>query len=147
MIKRRQFIAGLGSAAALPVVARAQQSGMRRIGVLIGTQENDRSGKPRLSAFTQALADLGWTDGRNMRIDLRWGGGDNNQIRLLAQELVALQPGRRDPSDCCVPARDADNPDRLCERARSHRQSHCCTARPSERERHWIRHLGNLAGR
>jgi len=89
---RREFIAGLGSAAALPVVARAQQSGMRRIGVLIGTQENDRSGKPRLSAFTQALADLGWTDGRNMRIDLRWGGDDNNRIRALAQELVALQP-------------------------------------------------------
>jgi putative ABC transport system substrate-binding protein len=92
-MRRRDFIAGLGSAAAWPVVAWAQQGErMRRIGVLIGTQENNPLGKPRLSAFTQALADLGWTDGRNMRIDLRWGGGDNNRIRLLAQELVGLQP-------------------------------------------------------
>jgi putative ABC transport system substrate-binding protein len=54
--------------------------------------ENDPLGKPRLSAFTQALADLGWTDGRNMGIDLRWAGDDLNQIRALAHELVGLQP-------------------------------------------------------
>src|SRR5262249_54425036 len=47
----------------------------------------------RFSAFTQGLADLGWTDGRNVRMDLRWGGADNNRIQALAQELVGLQPG------------------------------------------------------
>ena len=92
-MKRREFIAGLGSAAAWPVVARAQQGDrVRRIGVLMAGDENDPVGKTRVSAFTQALADLGWTDGRNVRMDLRWGGGDINRIRALAQELVGLQP-------------------------------------------------------
>jgi putative ABC transport system substrate-binding protein len=93
MIKRREFIAGLGSTAARPVVARAQQADrMRRIGVLLPFNENDLAAKLRFSAFTQALADLGWTDGRNLRTDLRWHGGDTNRIRALAQELVGLQP-------------------------------------------------------
>jgi putative ABC transport system substrate-binding protein len=92
-MRRREFIAGLGSAAALPVVARAQQGDrVRRIGVLMGLDENDPDAKLRLSAFTQALADLGWTEGRNVRMDLRWGRGDNNRIRAFAQELVGLQP-------------------------------------------------------
>jgi putative tryptophan/tyrosine transport system substrate-binding protein len=90
---RRTFIAGLGSAAAWPLAARAQQGDrVRRIGVLMPSDENDPSYKSRLSAFTQALADLGWTDGRNVRIDPRWGGGDANQIRAFAQKLVGLQP-------------------------------------------------------
>ena len=92
-MKRRTFIAGLGSAATWPVVVRAQQGDrVRRIGVLIGGDENDPIIKTRVSAFTQALADLGWTGGRNVRIDLRWAGDDNNRIRALAQELVGLQP-------------------------------------------------------
>jgi putative ABC transport system substrate-binding protein len=91
-MKRREFIAGLG-AASWPLAAWAQQiDRVRRIGVLVGGDENDPTWKPRLSAFTQALADLGWTDGRNLRMDLRWGGSDNNRARALAQELVALQP-------------------------------------------------------
>jgi putative ABC transport system substrate-binding protein len=65
---------------------------MRRIGVLMSFDENDPEGKRRYSAFAQALPDLGWTDGRNARVDLRWGGGDINRIRALAQELVSLQP-------------------------------------------------------
>src|SRR6516162_7533787 len=65
---------------------------MRRIGVLIGYEENDPVAKTWVSAFTQALAGLGWSDGRNVRIDLRWPGGDINRIRALAQELVGLQP-------------------------------------------------------
>jgi len=65
---------------------------MRRIGVLMPFDENDPEGKHRYSAFTQALADLGWIDGRNVRMDLRWAGGDTNRIRALAQELVGLQP-------------------------------------------------------
>jgi putative tryptophan/tyrosine transport system substrate-binding protein len=91
-MKRREFIAGLGSAAAWPVAARAQQPDrIRRIGVLMG-DEDEHEAKRRYSAFTQALADLGWTDGRNVRMDLRWAGSDINRMRALAQELVALQP-------------------------------------------------------
>jgi putative ABC transport system substrate-binding protein len=74
------------------VVARAQQAErMRRVGVLMGGGENDPEEKRRVAAFTQALADLGWTD-RNVRMDLRWGSGDDNRIRALAQQLVGLQP-------------------------------------------------------
>jgi putative ABC transport system substrate-binding protein len=92
-MRRRQFIAGLGSAAAWPVVAQSQQGDrVRRIGVLMPYDENDPEPKRRVSAFTQALADLGWTDGRNVRMDLRWAGGDTNRIRALARELVGLQP-------------------------------------------------------
>jgi putative ABC transport system substrate-binding protein len=65
---------------------------VRRIGVLMPFDENDPEGKLRYSAFTQALADLGWTDGHNVRMDLRWSGGDISRIRALAQELVGLQP-------------------------------------------------------
>ena len=92
-MRRRTFIAGLGSAAAWPLAVRAQRAEhVRRIGVLTQFDENDPEWKPRYSAFTQALADLGWTEGRNVRIDLRWGRGDINRSRALAQELVGLQP-------------------------------------------------------
>jgi putative ABC transport system substrate-binding protein len=92
-LRRREFIAGLGGAAAWPLAARAQQGDrVRRIGVFTGDDENDPVRKTYLSAFTQALAGLGWSDGRNLRMDLRWGGDDINRIRALAQELVGLQP-------------------------------------------------------
>jgi putative ABC transport system substrate-binding protein len=65
---------------------------MRRFGVLVPYDDNDPETKTNASAFTQALADLGWTDGRNVRIDLRRAGGDTNRMRALAQELVGLQP-------------------------------------------------------
>ena len=92
-MKRRTFIAGLGSAVAWPLAANAQQGDrVRRIGVLMGSDENDPVFKPRLSAFTQALAGLGWTDGRNVRLDVRYAGGDSNRIRAFAQELVGSQP-------------------------------------------------------
>src|SRR6516164_7723079 len=81
---------GLGSAVAWPLAVRAQQPDrVRRIGVLLGGDENDPVNKPDLPAFTQGLADSGWTDGRNVRIDVRWGGDDINRIRTLAQELVS----------------------------------------------------------
>jgi putative ABC transport system substrate-binding protein len=93
MIRRREFIASLGGAAAWPLAARAQQgTRVRRIGVLQPYDENDPVAKTTVSAFTQALAGLGWIDGRNMRMDLRSGGGDTNRIRASAQELVGLQP-------------------------------------------------------
>jgi putative ABC transport system substrate-binding protein len=92
-IRRREFIATLGSAAAWPLAARAQQGDrVRRIGVLSPNDENDPVAKTWVSAFTQALADLGWTDGRNVRMDLRWGVVDINRIRASALELVGLQP-------------------------------------------------------
>ena len=93
-MRRRDFTTLLGGAAAAwPLAARAQQGDrVRRIGVLMQGAENDPVVQPRIPAFTQALADLGWTDGRNVRIDLRWGGGDDNRIRAFAQELVGLPP-------------------------------------------------------
>ena len=92
MIRRREFITLLGGAAAWPLAASAQQPArMRRIGVLLAGDENDPLEKPRISAFTQALAALGWADGRNVRIDRRWTGDDINRIRAIAQELVGLQ--------------------------------------------------------
>jgi putative ABC transport system substrate-binding protein len=74
-MKRRTLIAGLAGVAAWPLAARAQQSErVRRIGVVLAYEENDPVAKPRYSAFTRALAELGWTEGRNVRLDLRWGG-------------------------------------------------------------------------
>jgi putative ABC transport system substrate-binding protein len=93
MIRRREFITLLGGAAAWPLAAGAQQGDrMRRIGVLMPGDENDLERKTQLSAFMQALAGLGRTDGRNVRVDSRWGGADINRIRALAQELVGLKP-------------------------------------------------------
>src|SRR5262245_6119516 len=93
-MRRRDFITVVGGAAASwPFAAHPQQGDrVRRIGVLMPYDENDPVQKRRLSAFTQALADLGWTDGRNVRMDLRWAGDDANRIRALAQQLVGLQP-------------------------------------------------------
>jgi putative ABC transport system substrate-binding protein len=94
VIQRRDFISLLGGAAAAwPIAARAQQGDrVRRIGALMPYDENEPVAKARISAFTQALADLGWADGRNVRMDLRWPGTDINRIRGLAKELVDLQP-------------------------------------------------------
>src|SRR5262249_11652855 len=93
-MRRREFVTLIGGAAAAwPLAARAQQGDhVRRIMLLRGGNENDPAWKTRLSAFTQALSDLGWTDGRNVRMDLRWGGGDTNRMQALARELVSLQP-------------------------------------------------------
>jgi putative ABC transport system substrate-binding protein len=93
-LRRRDLITLLGGAAAAwPLAARAQQGDrVRRIGVLIPGDENDPWYKSRVSAFTQALAALGWTEGRNVRMDVRWASGDTNRIRQLARELVGLQP-------------------------------------------------------
>jgi putative ABC transport system substrate-binding protein len=92
-IRRREFITLLGGAATWPLAAHAQQGDrVRRIGGLIPGDENDPMVKTAASAFDQALADLGWAYGRNVRVDTRWGGGDINRIRALAQELVGLHP-------------------------------------------------------
>jgi putative ABC transport system substrate-binding protein len=92
-LRRRDFITLLAGAAAWPLAARAQQGNrVRRIGVFMLGDENEPASKTPISAFTQALADLGWTDGHNVRMDLRWFGDDINRSRALAQELVRLQP-------------------------------------------------------
>jgi putative tryptophan/tyrosine transport system substrate-binding protein len=89
--QRREFVAGLG-AAAWPLLARAQQSDrVRRIGVLMGSDETDAE-KTQLAGLTQGLAELGWTDGRNVMIDIRWTDANADRIRLFAKELVELQP-------------------------------------------------------
>ena len=87
MIKRRTFIAGLGSTAAWPVVARAQQpERMRRVGVLMNAAANDLEFQTRVGAFLQALALLGWTVGRNVRIDIHWGTANAAKIRKHAAD-------------------------------------------------------------
>ena len=90
-LKRRGFITLLGGAATWPLVARAQQP-VRRIGVIFPGAADDQGGQARLAAFLQALQALGWTDGRNVRIEYRWGGSDADLIRKQASELAALAP-------------------------------------------------------
>jgi putative ABC transport system substrate-binding protein len=93
-MQRRGFLAILGSAvAAFPLTARSQQADrMRRIGVLIGLAANDAQGQAALAALLQAFAQLGWVDGRNVKIDYRWGGGNADEARKYAAELVGLGP-------------------------------------------------------
>jgi putative tryptophan/tyrosine transport system substrate-binding protein len=92
-MKRRAFITLLGGAAAWPFAARAQQSErVRRIGVLMNMAANDPQGQARLAAFQQALQQLGWSDGHNARIDIRWHENDADRARRYAQELIALTP-------------------------------------------------------
>ncbi len=93
-VKRREFITLLGGAAAAwPLAARAQQrDGVRRIAVLMDTEETNTDGQARIAAFRQGLQQLGWTEDRNIRIDLRWGGGDVERTRAYAAELVGLKP-------------------------------------------------------
>ena len=93
-MRRREFITLLGGAAAsLPLTARAQQSGeMRRIAVLASGNADDQGLKSALAAFQQRLQQLGWTDGQNLRIELRRGEGDEEKIRKYSGELAALEP-------------------------------------------------------
>jgi putative tryptophan/tyrosine transport system substrate-binding protein len=92
-MKRREFITLLGGAAAWPLAAHAQQrDGVRRIAVLMDTEETNTDGQARIAAFRQGLQQLGWTEDRNIRIDLRWGGGNVERTRAYAAELVGLKP-------------------------------------------------------
>jgi putative ABC transport system substrate-binding protein len=92
-MKRRAFIAGLGAATAWPITGRAQQSAqMRRIGVLMPVSADDLDIQADLAAFVQGLQGLGWIDGSNMRIDVRWSGSDATAVNSSAVELAALAP-------------------------------------------------------
>ena len=94
MIRRRSFITLLGGAAAAwPLAARAQQGErVRRIGALMYLAADDAESPARVAAFARGLQELGWIEGRNIRIDYRWGGGDLDRVRRYAAELVALAP-------------------------------------------------------
>ncbi|MBR1237553.1 ABC transporter substrate-binding protein [Bradyrhizobium sp. AUGA SZCCT0182] len=92
-MQRREFITLLGGTLALPLTARAQQpQRMRRIGVLMAYAESDREGQAWVAAFGEELQKLGWTEGRNIRIDTRWAAADVEAMQRFAKELVALQP-------------------------------------------------------
>jgi putative tryptophan/tyrosine transport system substrate-binding protein len=93
-IARRKFIAALGGTAfAWPLAARAQQGErMRRIGVLMSPAENDPDARSGVAVFRQGLHGLGWSEGRNLQIDYRWGGGDVSRIKAFAKELIDLSP-------------------------------------------------------
>ena len=93
-MKRREFITLFGGAAvAWPLATRAQEPQlMRRIGVLMGWNETDREAQSNLAAFVRELQQLGWTDGRNVRIDYRWSNGDVNRMQIFSKELVGSAP-------------------------------------------------------
>lgn len=89
-MKRRQFIAAIGGAATWPIAVRAQQ--MRRIGVLLVTSEDDPESQARIAVFENGLSKLGWSVGRNVRIDYRWYQGETERARAAAAELLKLSP-------------------------------------------------------
>jgi putative ABC transport system substrate-binding protein len=93
-VRRREFITVFGGAAATwPLAARAQQpERMRHVGLLLGYREDDAEGRASAAAFQQRLQELGWTEGRNIRIETRWAGGDPNKARAFAKELVGMTP-------------------------------------------------------
>jgi putative tryptophan/tyrosine transport system substrate-binding protein len=91
-MRRREFIAGIGSAAAWPLAAVAQSGSTRRIGVLMSSSESDLEYQNFIKIFVRQLQDLGWMDGRNLRIDYRWAAADPDRLETFAKELVELKP-------------------------------------------------------
>ena len=94
-MRRRDFIKVIGGTVAWPLAARAQQLvGMRRIGMLMAYAERDREGQAFVATFKEALAKLGWAEGRSIQIDVRWAPASSNEDlrRQFAQELIAFQP-------------------------------------------------------
>ena len=93
-MRRRELLGALGGAAAAwPLAARAQQTGpMRRIGILMGGAKGDSQNEVGLTAFSKSLQELGWTEGNNIRIDIRWAAGNVERMKNFAKELVGLQP-------------------------------------------------------
>ncbi|MGC1668564.1 MAG: ABC transporter substrate-binding protein, partial [Pseudolabrys sp.] len=93
-MRRREFIGLVGGAAAnWPLMANGQQStGIKRVGVLMGTAESDPDQQAMVSVFSRALADLGWNEGKNIHIEYRWAAGDTARLPALAAELSRLTP-------------------------------------------------------
>jgi hypothetical protein len=128
-IRRREFITGTlgGAAVALPLVLCAQQAErMRHIGVLMNLAESDPETWARRAAFLQALQEFGWSEGRNVRLDYRWGVGDPDRHRKNAAQLVALEPryhpGPWKPHRETVAPGDSHRADRVRECRRSGRR-------------------------
>ena len=103
-MRRREFIRVFGGVAATwPLAARAQQpERMRRVGLLLGYSEGDAEGQASVAAFRQRLQELGWTEGHNIRIDMRWAGADPNKARSFAKELIGMKPDVVVPSSNLV---------------------------------------------
>jgi ABC-type uncharacterized transport system substrate-binding protein len=92
-MKRREFIAGLACATAWPIAAWSQQrERMRRVGLLTHFSESDPEAQTRINAFRNALQELGWVQGKNLRIDYRYSAGDIDRLQIFAAELTALTP-------------------------------------------------------
>ena len=114
-MRRREFIAGLGSVVAWPVAARAQQPArVRHVGVLMNVVQEDPGGSADVMAFRQGLSDLGWIEGRNIDIEFLWPGGDIERIEAFAKELVRLRPdvlvGRSTPTTVALKRETATIP-------------------------------------
>src|SRR5215471_1205989 len=92
-MRRRQFVTLIGGAAAWPVAAGAQQrEPLRRVAILVPVAKDTPGAQERYTAFLEAFEQLGWTDGRNVQIVVRWGGGNETEMRKYAEELIALAP-------------------------------------------------------
>ena len=90
-MRRRDFIAALGAATAWPFAARAQQAGaVRRVGVLMNFAANQPQGQAEIAAFIAALRQLGWNEGQNLRVDVRWNAGDVELAKIYAAQLIGL---------------------------------------------------------
>jgi putative ABC transport system substrate-binding protein len=116
-MKRREFITLLCGVAASPLAAHAQQrERVRRLGVLMSVEESDPEGKAQLSGFTQALAQLGWTNGQNLQMEIRWGGGGDATVRATAKSWSRCSPTSfcaRTPA-AALHHESADNPIICC---------------------------------
>src|SRR5262245_3311600 len=144
-MKRREVITVLGGAAAAwPFVARAPQNeGLRRIGVLMSVAADDEEGKARFGAFQQGLQQLGWVEGRNVRIDIRWPGAANaDDIRKYATELATLapdaNPGHWQLDRGSVATGDSDSADCVRGCPRSGRRRLRCEPGAARRQCYWI---------
>ena len=92
-MRRREFLAALGAATAWPLAARAEPSEhVRLVGILMGFAESDPAAQSLVTAFRSTLPTLGWTEGSNLRLEIRWGDGDEARIGAFAKELVKLRP-------------------------------------------------------
>src|SRR5262245_51978335 len=158
-MRKRDFCALIGGAAAAwPIAVGAQQGErVRRIGVLMFGDENDpvRGTKGWLSTFTRRLAELGWTDGRNLRMDVRWDGDNVDRRRMYAKELADLQPdvilAGATPQTAAFQQQTRTIPDRVCARLRPDRLRLRCEPAAPRREYHRLQALrrgngGQMAG-
>ena len=153
-MRRRKFISLIGGAAAASsavCVARAQSERVRHIGVLMGTAENDRQTAPFLNAFKSGLQELGWIEGRNIRVDYRFAASDVDRMQRLAKELVDTRPEliscARDSGHRRGGAGGQDPPHRLRRRLRSGRQRICRQPRAPGRQHDRLRQPRSVDGR